>query len=437
MRPCLRLLLAAVAVAALPSFASANGGQAHIHISDLALERMEPGELRDLIDLHLEIVRGGSIFPDSGYAVSDGYGEIAHWEPFVTAYVEWLRGHYADLESAEALEHRAFVLGAASHGMADQYYDRIFLRRIREVDGDDADSDAATDVFLIVEHDKMVELEVWAPEMDLLTLYAESLGYDLDPDTLSLGVSRIGAALSLLILSARRRYEDDWTAYPWAAGNYYLPDVRGSLQDVAETIELYWQAVDARILGTDDPDQHLVLRTVPADGEENVAVDRETVDSWVSIPFGYGIDEDTLNGDTLIVRDPEGTVVPTRVRTSDSMTQIQPDANWAYDTVYTVEIGTGITTLEGKQLSEPQLFSFRTRCSPDALDDCPPLPEPWTMPSMPPVDPFPDPVDMGPADLGADAGATTDDDGGCSVSAAPSTPLLVLALLFFRRRATR
>ena len=435
MRPCL-LLVPLFALAALPSLASANGGQAHVHISDLALERMDPGELRDLIERHQGIVRGGSIFPDSGYAVSDPYGEISHWEPFITAYVEWMRGHFDDLESDEALEHRAFVLGAASHGMADQYYDRIFLRRIREVDGDDSDSDAATDVFLIVEHDRMVELEVWAPEMDLISLYSEAMGHEVSADTLETGVDRIGAALSLLILSARRRYENDWNAYPWAADNYYVPGVRGSLQDCAQTIEAYWIAVDARIEGTDDPDQHLVLRTVPADGEENVAVDRESVDSWVSIPFGYGIDEATLTGDTLIVRDPEGAIIPTNVRTSDSMTQIQPDADWAYDTVYTVEVGTGITTLEGKQLSEPQIFSFRTRCSPDALDDCPPLPEPWTMPSMPPVDPFPDPIDMGPPDLGPpDAGISEpEDDGGCSVTGGSSAPLALAALLFVRRR---
>jgi hypothetical protein len=349
-----------------------------------------------------------------------------------------MRGRFDDLSSEEAQRHHAFILGAACHGMADQYYDRLFLRAIRDNDGDDSDADAAADVFLIVEHDKQVELEVWAPEMDLVTLYAEAMGHDLDADTLSTGVSRIGAALSLLILSSRRRYADDWNAYPWAASHYYVPTVRGSLQDVAETIRLYWPAVDARVRGTDDPDRHLVLRTVPEDGEENVEVDRARVGSWISVPFGYGIDEASLNDEHLVVRDPEGTVVPMNVRTSDSMVQLQPEADWAYDTVYTVEVGTGVTTFEGKSLTEPRLFSFRTRCAPDALADCPPLPEEWEMPSMPPVDPYPDPVDMGPADRGADAGAVVAEGGGCAVGGAGGGPVwAVMAVWWLRRRGGR
>jgi hypothetical protein len=79
---------------ALPVFA--NGNFSHLWVATDALNYLEQGELKDLLtqdDLG-DVLRNGAMFPDGGYAVGDGYGEMAHWEPFQTAYLEWIRATY-------------------------------------------------------------------------------------------------------------------------------------------------------------------------------------------------------------------------------------------------------------------------------------------------------------------------------------------------------
>jgi len=89
-------LLLGAATVFLPLPARANGQTSHLWISDTALDQLPDGELRDFLtrdDLQL-MLRNGSMFPDGGYAVGDGYGEIAHWEPFQTAYLVWIRDSF-------------------------------------------------------------------------------------------------------------------------------------------------------------------------------------------------------------------------------------------------------------------------------------------------------------------------------------------------------
>ena len=72
-----------------------------------------------------------SVFPDSGYAADHAYGEIAHWEPFTAAYLDWIvENHPPPWETLEDRQRVAFLLGAMSHGMADQVYDSLFMHKI-------------------------------------------------------------------------------------------------------------------------------------------------------------------------------------------------------------------------------------------------------------------------------------------------------------------
>lgn len=142
---------------ALPSVASANGAYTHAHISQLAVERLEAGALRDLlVDPAMPPYwQAGSLFPDSGDAVSDDHGELAHWERFLGAYIAWLRARFAgDYTSEDARRHVAFLMGIASHGMADQTYDTTLLARAFEVDGpesSEAPVDQYADYFIVID----------------------------------------------------------------------------------------------------------------------------------------------------------------------------------------------------------------------------------------------------------------------------------------------
>ena len=117
----------------------ANGQSSHLWITHRAIEHLPNGELKQLLEEpYLEDHwRNGTMFPDGGYAVGDDYGEIAHWESFQIAYLEWIRDTFSPPWSLEAKEHIAFLMGLGSHGLADQSYDAMYFRRayVYDVDG--------------------------------------------------------------------------------------------------------------------------------------------------------------------------------------------------------------------------------------------------------------------------------------------------------------
>src|SRR5262245_845405 len=79
-----------------PAVAFANGNNSHLWITLQARDQLPAGDLKVLLEqpgvkLAFE---NAAAFPDGGYAVKDDYGEMAHWEPFAIAYMEWIRSHY-------------------------------------------------------------------------------------------------------------------------------------------------------------------------------------------------------------------------------------------------------------------------------------------------------------------------------------------------------
>src|SRR5690349_23772907 len=95
--------------------AHAHGLHGHVHVTGWAIENLPPGELRDFFaDPELRnAAHMGALFPDSGYAAQDPYGEISHWEPFVHAWVEDARARLAPFETREAKLEIGFLMGDA------------------------------------------------------------------------------------------------------------------------------------------------------------------------------------------------------------------------------------------------------------------------------------------------------------------------------------
>jgi hypothetical protein len=430
-----------------PSIASANGAYSHAHISQLAVQMLEPGPLRDLLsDPELApIYEAGSLFPDSGYAVSDDYGELAHWEPFLSAYVAWLRAEYAgDYGSDAARQHLAFMLGIASHGMADQSYDTMLLARVFEVDGpesSEAPIDQYADYFIVVDEGIVFTVDAWAPYGDLPEIIASASGGHVVTEQLLMdGMSRM-AAVTQIQSSARRSspYYAAWEHYPFLGTYVYDAAVRGSLPWLAALITRYWEVVWARLHGTNDVDRDLVIQTVPEDGGVNWPIDRSESAAWsrIGVFFGYGVDRDATTP-LVTMTDAAGTSVPVTFETpyggrERSLIYVVPDAALAYDSVYTIEIRAGVTTLSGETTSAPYLFSFRTRCAPDRLADCPPLDPPLVAGPGPER---PAPRDAGSADAGSEPAS-----GGCSIAppraSSGAVLLFVLVALLPRRARTR
>ena len=113
-------MLAALALV-LPVSAWANGQTTHVWIAEEALRSLEAGELKSLLSSPelRDPLLNGAMFPDGGYAVSDHYGELAHWEPFQQAYLQWIRDTFPPpWDEGDAAPHVAFLMGLAAHGLA-------------------------------------------------------------------------------------------------------------------------------------------------------------------------------------------------------------------------------------------------------------------------------------------------------------------------------
>jgi hypothetical protein len=418
MRRTPRLAFAHVALWAValadPAPARANGVVSHVHISNLAVPLLPPGDLRSLLEdpALAEAYRAGSVFPDTGYAAGDAYGEMAHWEPFTDALVRHIREeHPPPFASEEARRLVAFLLGQASHGMADQWFDSLFMARVRQIDGTDATLDTYAESWLVVEHDPDARIAGWLEASVIDRVFADRLGYRPTPAVLEDGMETVVLAIAVIYDLAPALYPSTWMSLPWAATHYHLApgDAPGGLPHIAAVVALYWQVLWERLHATDEMTDSF-LTSWPADGQVNVEVDHARVETRIAVAFGHGIDRVTLTPAIVRLLERGGEAVPARVRFiygSDfaNVVLVEPEVDLRYDTEHVVELGTGLRAMDGRTLPDAVSLSFRTRCAPDRLADCPPLPEPWEVPDGPP-----DLPDAG-ADAGDDAGGP-DGDGG-------------------------
>jgi MYXO-CTERM domain-containing protein len=409
-------IAAGVALLGGAATARANGITAHAHVSDLAVEELPAGALRDLLsDPEVrQALRSGSVFPDSGYAADDPYGELAHWEPFTDAYLRWIVAeHPPPWTELEDRRRVAFLLGAMSHGMSDQVFDSLFMHKTAQYDGSSDDLDVACETFLVIEHDPRISpLSVFLPGAEVQQIFATELGHDTPVETFERGMNTVRMGLVAIPLLADSQYDAYWEALPWSATHYYEGTSEpGSLQHIAMFVARYWQVVWERLHGTDALERSL-LGTWPEEGGTNFDVDHTRAEARAMLVFGHAIDSASFSADAVVLRHEDGTIVPSHARFQwndvANAVLVIPDADLDFDTDYTAEVGTGVTTMDGRNLPAPVSVTFHTRCAPDRLADCPPLPEEWAPPAGPPPRPDagprprpdagPDPIDAGTAD---------------------------------------
>lgn len=459
--------------------AHANGSYSHAHISQLARAFLPPGELSELMANpdNVAAFENGSLFPDSGYAVDHPYGEFAHWARFRLAFLDYLRITYGgDYGSAEAQRSVSFFLGVCSHSIADQSYDTTILSRAFEVDGpenSDFPVDQYADYFITIDHDIVFDVDGAGPFPALAQVLSESMGMAVDASVPMDGMSIMSAVAGVQGSPDIVRgdlYESAWSEYPWLGTHIYNDVAVGSLPWLGALVAEQWQVLWRRLHNTDDIDEDLLLRTVPEDGGVNWPVNQDESEAYgrIALFMGYALDMDAARA-LMHLRDDEGMEIPVTFQTAYNGRErdvifLRPSETLEYDSVYTVEIERGVSTLEDLTTTAPFLFSFRTRCADENLADCAPLDPPLVTGEMPPPripDAGPPEADAGPPqadagssemdaalsapDAGIDAGTTSPDEpsSGCSCSVAASTaPILnapfsafgLVALTLFRRR---
>lgn len=383
----MRRFAALAALAALtlaPRLAAGNGGNSHTWITFHAIEEHLPdGELKRLLtrpEMRTMLVNG-AVFPDGGYVVDDDYGEMSHWEPFVEAYIRWIRDELDHpYTQGEAGEHVAFLMGLASHGMADQVFDSTFMdaARIHDAAGwseELLDSfDTATDVLLVADTGiNYLDTLPWVPADDLSALYLEAFGYEVSPGVLDSTQELLHRFVLNYAVSAAadpsdvQRYADQ---YPWAAANLMDPGMVGSPPCEGEVVADYLLAIWDRLHEVSGPQNH-VIATYPRDGSTGHPTDYSMVESQVVIVFGSGIFEDQLPGHFAIT-DSTGRSYELAIGTQwgadeANLVRLRPMEDWAEDETFTVTVSPGLVTNDGLEV-DAWSFGFATG---GAADDDP------------------------------------------------------------------
>lgn len=456
--------LVVVLLALLPSSAWANGAYSHVHISQLAVQELPEGPLKALLSdpYFVAMYEAGSMFPDSGYAVGDDYGERAHWAPFHNAFIHHIQETYGpDYDSVEARERIAFLLGMMSHGLTDQIYDTTILERALELDGNrDKEFDRLADYFIIVDELIDVTTQAWGPYEEVSQVFDTRRSYTVSPATLEEGMNAMQSVMFFQqTLAWGGEYLIAWQTYPWLGTHIYNPDAPGSLPHLAILVATHWQVIWKRLYGTDSLDTDLLIASIPRDGAVNVPIDSSESEAYsrIGLVFGYGIRRSQA-APLVRLLDPNGDPVSYTMRSpyngeTRNFLMIDPDAPLLHNTLYTVEIGAGVENLDGDTSTQPYSFTFTTRCAPDKLVDCPPLPEPLVTGDVPTstpqrprpqVEPQPEPLpDTAPApdttptrdttperDTAQPEASSHDDGCGCTLAHTPSRgPQTLLWLL--------
>lgn len=288
----------------------ANGQSSHLWISARAIEQLPQEALYDLLsDPNLErFWRNGTMFPDGGYAVGDAYGEIAHWEPFQMAYLGWIKETYSPPWSEEAKQHIAFLMGLASHGLADQSYDSMYFRRayIYDSEGMWTESfDTATDVAFVAETEGQPTVDVWVPYTTFLPLFSEQ-GHTVSTETISDGQNRLNVAVYWVGTTAAQPdlVETYLAQFPWGTSQQLNPEVPGNPIMESEIVATYWQTLWEKLHDTEMQQPLLFAHPKPETYQHPRSI--YDIESGLSIGLSVGIDANQLLPEHIQVFNPQG-----------------------------------------------------------------------------------------------------------------------------------
>ena len=443
LRRLIRLTLAVLWVLLAPAPALANGNHGHTWITLKAIELLPKGPLKTLLerpDLR-PMLLNGTIFPDGGYAASDDYGEIAHWEPFLVAYLQRLQAS-GDVDAAGLSPEVAFVFGVASHQMADQVYDAMFMAEAKVKDAagwtDEGvlDSfDAATDMFVIAQQGPSPYADVWLPMVSLQALYDGPLAHKVAADVIESGQGTLHDLVmaTLPVLAADPKVLDPRKArYPWAWTHLFDPMRPGSPPVEAQVVARYWQALWARLHGQPAADR-FVISAIPSDGHHGHPTAKAEVAAQLVVAFGRGIDHASFAGRVRVV-DAAGNVLPTALKpwlgSPSSVLRVVPLQDWPANAKLTLELLPGIAAIDGAKLDQPLKIHVFTSAGQAVL------------PGMGPLDPLPLPrtatLTAQPVAAKPSPGAAPAEDAGCRAGAGPqgagALALLALSVVALLRR---
>ncbi len=353
----------------------ANGQTTHVWITRHALEHLPQGELRTFLqDAELETpLINGAMFPDGGYAVGHDYGEHAHWFEFQSHYRDWIIENYAsDPWSDEGAWHVAFLLGMASHGMADQSFDAMYFSWSATYDAafgwaEGVSFDEASDVIWAALTGPQDPPPQEIPGELFVQLY-EDLGVEVDLDTMEEGQILLGVALDLVgLLSQNPEVVQDYQEkFPWG-GAHLLDGYPGSPPCEGEIVAGYWQEWWDQLHERETP--LAVIGLAPDDGHHGFDTAMSSPEARLQVVFARGVSSDAV-AEGVTVTDQAGQVLPTStwVTYGDgrNVAHLAPQEDWPEDQDLRVTVHGSMTAIDGSQLGQSLSYMVSTRAPPSA-----------------------------------------------------------------------
>ena len=367
--------IAPLALILMSTAVHANGQTTHLWISERAIEHVEDSALAELLVQEKSALRVGTMFPDGGYPMGHEYGEAAHWEPFQDAYRDWIRQQYRDLTHPDAAPHIAFYLGLASHGMADQVFDSMYMERSRIYDAgygwaDGSTSlDTAHDIVFAAQTQAQAVPDLWIPE-HFPDLFA-TIGVDVDMDTMRNGQERLEFAVhgvgGLSEVEATVALNVD--AFPWACSHLLDESVPGSPPFEARVVARYWQHLWAELNGV--PPVFEVIGSFPADESLGHSRTADDVEARLSLVFNRGLFHEQVTSDHFRVETAQSEhAIDLNLFYGDHshVVNVTPQTDWLINAPHRLVVETSLTASDGRPLNEAFSITFSTNIPPATVD---------------------------------------------------------------------
>lgn len=366
--------------------ANAHGINGHVWVTNQAVEYLTDCELINYFsekEVH-NAVQIASAFPDSGYAAKHAYGETAHWEPFTEAYIKYLRSKGADfLTTLEGRKQVAFLMGLSAHGFEDEIFDSIFLLKAAEADKYQGDTqeilDPATDFMLVSDGHTKLCPEIYFPGDLVHVLASPAVGVPVAQEDIERGMF-IVKTLVINLTKTKIRLDTHYRdKLPWARDHYFNADTPGSIAFEPFVVTHYLRALWHRLHGI-FLEEDVLIYSVPPPGHRLLSVNHNSADNWITLFFGYGILDDTINSENVKLTDSKGKIIPAVIKpnrwgggkgSTSRLLQVRPKEDLKFDSEYTVTLSKNIKLVTGENLPHEILFRFRTSSCRDSKISCP------------------------------------------------------------------
>ncbi len=272
--------VAAAATLLTPTRAEAAGVTTHGWMAVEAIDEVADPGLRALLRAHEHQVRAGAMFPDAGYLGTNTYGEEAHWQRFVDAYVDLIAARTdcgPDLSDPDApcADMIAHAFGIAGHGMGDEVWDWLF-----EPNSPDRDEYYTNGLPTATEDGAEIQMDLVAvgvhgiprpiipdlPDIPMLLQAFENAGFHGVTES-EFALQGLGEALwDAETQFAAQHLAGIQAAMPWMSAN--LVTAPGGVDFAATAIAGYWESMWGRLQGAQPTTR--VSITYPAPNQDDI-----------------------------------------------------------------------------------------------------------------------------------------------------------------------